>query len=63
MSDIKLFRLDRSGVVELEGKSVAVEKSLQTLIDENLEPLLGIRFLASEYLTGKPRSLKGLAGC
>lgn len=53
MSDIKLFRLDRSGVVELEGKSVAVEKSLQTLIDANLEPLLGVRFLASEYLTGK----------
>lgn len=48
-----MFRLGKAGVVELEGASVAVEKSLQTLIDENLESLLGIRFLASEYLTGK----------
>lgn len=53
MSDIKIFRLGKSGVVELEGKSVAVEKSLQTLIEKHLEALLGVRFLASEYVTGK----------
>ena len=55
MSDIKIFRLGKSGVVELEGKSVAVEKSLQTLIEKHLEALLGVRFLASEYVTGKTR--------
>jgi predicted transport protein len=32
---------------------VAVEKSLQTLIERHLEAFLGIRFLASEYATGK----------
>lgn len=53
MSDIKLFRLDRTGVTELRSGSVALEKSLQTLIERNLEPFLGIRFVASEYSTGK----------
>ncbi len=53
MSDIKLFRLGVGGVQELGGESVAVEKSLQTLMERNLEPLLGVRFLASEFRTGK----------
>lgn len=52
MSDIKLFRLHDGQVAELEGHSVAVEKSLQNLIEHHLEALLGIRFLASEYSTG-----------
>jgi predicted transport protein len=53
MSDIKLFRTNGGTVCELEGRSVALEKSLQTLIEKNLDIFLGIRFLASEYLTGK----------
>lgn len=53
MSDIKLFRLLSSGCVELTGRSAQVEKSLQTLCEQNLEALLGVRFLASEYSTGK----------
>src|SRR5215212_4797039 len=40
-------------VTELVGYSVAVEKSLQTLIEKHLEAFLGVRFLASEYSTGK----------
>lgn len=52
MSDIKLFHLQNGQVAELEGHSVSVEKSLQNLIERHLEPLLGIRFLASEYSTG-----------
>lgn len=40
-------------MTELEGKSVALEKSLQTLIESNLDSFLGIRFLATEYKTGK----------
>ena len=51
MSDIKLFRTNGK-VEELSGTSVAVEKSLQSLFEHNLEPLLGVRFLASEYSTG-----------
>lgn len=53
MSDVKLFRINGSTVNELEGKSVALEKSLQTLIERHLDTFLGIRFLATEHSTGK----------
>jgi predicted transport protein len=53
MGEIKLFRVTGNSVTELAGTSVAVEKSLQTLIEGNLEAFLGVRFLASEYPTGK----------
>lgn len=53
MGDIKLFRVAAGGVTQLEGKSVVVEKTLQTLMEHNLEAFLGVRFLASEYGTGK----------
>jgi predicted transport protein len=54
MSDIKLFRInDVMSPVELASKSVALEKSLQTLIETHLEIFLGVRLLASEYSTGK----------
>ncbi len=53
MSDIKLFKLGNCTVQELPGRSVALEKSLQELMERNLETFLGVRFLASEYSTGK----------
>lgn len=53
MADIKLYKINSDRVLELEGRSMAIEKSLQTLIEQNMETLLGIRFLASEYSTGK----------
>ncbi|MEI7845512.1 MAG: DUF5655 domain-containing protein [Chloroflexota bacterium] len=53
MSDIKLFQINGNTVSPIEGKSVAVERSLQTLIEKHMEAFLGVRFLASEYLTGK----------
>lgn len=53
MSDIKLFRTQADSVTQLEGQSVALEKSLQTLIEKHLDVFLGIRFLATEYSTGK----------
>jgi RecB family endonuclease NucS len=53
MSDIKLFQINGSEVRELAGQSVAVEKSLQILIENHLEAFLGVRLLASEYSTGK----------
>lgn len=53
MGDIKLFRLSEDNVEELIGQSVAVEKSLQHIIERHLETFLGVRFLASEYSTGK----------
>jgi RecB family endonuclease NucS len=53
MSDLKLFKLENGKVQELEGQSVSVEKSLQSLLEKHLESFLGVRFVASEYGTGK----------
>lgn len=53
MADLKLFKLNGATVAELDGQSVAVEKSLQALIEKHLEAFLGVRFLATEYSTGK----------
>src|SRR5690606_35911608 len=53
MSDIKLFRVAAGAPVsELATQSPQVEKSLQNLFEKNLEALLGVRFLATEYSTG-----------
>lgn len=53
MSDIKLFNMTSDTVEELPGQAVAIEKTLQTMMENHLEALLGVRFLASEYSTGK----------
>lgn len=52
MSDIKLFRIASDGASELTGATMVVERRLQNLFEQNLEALLGIRFLASEFSTG-----------
>lgn len=53
MSDIKLFRLENGQAAELQGQASDLEKPLQNLIEANLLPMLGIRFVATEYATGK----------
>ncbi|MDO9713148.1 DUF5655 domain-containing protein [Paracraurococcus lichenis] len=56
MADFKLFRIGPSAASEIPGKSAQVEKSLQTLFEANIETLLGVRFLATEFTTGKLHS-------
>jgi transposase len=51
MSDFKLFRVSSAGVSELQAATLPLERSLQTLFEQNLDRLLGIRFLASEHRT------------
>ena len=51
MSDSRLFQIESADARELEGTSSVLEKSLQTLIERNLETFLGVRFLASEFVT------------
>lgn len=51
ISDIKLFHLNGSGLSEFTGTTDAIERSLQTLFERNLEPLAGVRFLATEFTT------------
>ena len=53
MSDIQLFRLVDKVATEIKGSSSELEKPLQNLIEANLEALLAIRFLATEYSTGR----------
>lgn len=53
MSDIQLFRHCAGRVQELPGKAAAVEKDLQRLIESHMETFLGVRFLDTEYSTGK----------
>lgn len=53
MADLKLFHLAAGGPKEIPSQSAAVEKSLQALFEANLEALLGVRFLATEYTTGQ----------
>jgi predicted transport protein len=53
MSDIQLFRLASGIARELPGRAAAVEKQLQNLIEAQMPTFLGVRFLASEYVTGK----------
>ncbi len=60
MSDIKLFALSDQATTELTGKSATLEKELQGQIEMNMEVFLGVRFLATEYGTGKTH--KGLVG-
>ena len=52
MSDTRLFSIGQDGANEIPGTAIAIEKSLQGLIEFNLESLLGVRFLATEYHTG-----------
>jgi predicted transport protein len=52
MSDLKLFKLLADQVTELPVSSMALEKSLQSLIEKHLDTFLGVTFLASEYSTG-----------
>lgn len=53
MSDIQLFRLQAGVATELAGRAAPLEKALQSLIEGQMETLLGVRFLATEYVTGK----------
>jgi len=53
VTDLKVFRLGEDGRdVELQGSTVALEVNLQRRFEAGMEAMLGIRFLASEYLTG-----------
>jgi len=54
MSDIQLFRLSTHGdATELQSRPATLERHLQSLIEAQMPTFLSIRFLASEYITGK----------
>ncbi|MEV3853177.1 transporter [Streptomyces sp. NPDC050095] len=53
MSNLKVFKVRGRDVTEVPGEAVSVEVELQRLIEANMETMLGIRFLATEYRTGR----------
>jgi predicted transport protein len=53
MGQLRLFRLKGSAVNELEGRSVAKEKTLQNQIEHHMDEFLDVRFLASEHPMGE----------
>lgn len=54
MTDLRVFRRGADGSeVELRGSAVRLERELQRRVEAGLEAMLGIRFLASEYPTGR----------
>lgn len=53
MSEIRVFKLSGETALEVAGVPGGLEKSLQTLVEKNLESMFGIRFLKTEYPTGK----------
>ena len=57
MGDIKLFRYGPTKAIELEGKTVVIEKTLQTLMEKQLDAFLGVH--ASRRSTPPVRPMAG----
>ncbi len=53
MSALQIFRISKGKALEIEGKSVALERGLQAFVEANLDTLFGVRFVATEHSTGK----------
>jgi predicted transport protein len=53
MADIRLFSTQGKNAIELKGKSLEMERSLQQYIENNCIELLGVHFLSTEYTTGR----------
>src|SRR6056297_2909854 len=48
------YKINNKGkAIQLERKDLKLEKELQSLVEDNLQELFGITFLASEYSTGE----------
>ncbi|MFJ2843574.1 DUF5655 domain-containing protein [Streptomyces griseofuscus] len=50
MSSLKLFHTTNSGVTEVLPRLAEAEADVQDLIEAHMETMLGVRFLASEYV-------------
>jgi len=51
MSDIQLFRVGPQTTTELPQRTAGLERELQRLVETHMESLLGVRFLATEFVT------------
>lgn len=55
MADVKLFNVKSGVAAEIKAGPMALERSLQRLFEANLETLLGVKVLASEYTISEGR--------
>lgn len=53
MADLKVFRIEHGVASEIPAKTFALERHLQELLEANMETVFGVRFLQTEYITGK----------
>ena len=53
MSELRLFVIGAGKTAELSPQFFKLEREVQTLFEANLETLLGVRFVASEFATGQ----------
>ena len=53
MSDIKLFQFSADDALPLPSHTAPLERELHNLMQKHMECFLGIRFVASEYSTGR----------
>ncbi len=53
MSELRLFTIAAGKATECPALAYKLEKEIQTLFEANLEALLGVRFVASEFSTGQ----------
>ncbi|KPI02833.1 protein of unknown function DUF91 [Actinobacteria bacterium OK074] len=49
MTDLKVFHIAGGRARKINGGHVPLERHLQSLVEQNMETMLGVRFLASEY--------------
>lgn len=56
MSNLQLFRVVKNRAVELEGGSEGLERTLQSLLEANLQEFFGVRFVGTEVSTGEAHS-------
>lgn len=52
MSNIQLFRVVKGRAAELDGAAEGLEKTLQNLLEANLQEFFGVRFVGTEVSTG-----------
>lgn len=52
MSDLKLYRIANGSAIEMVASASKLEKDLQTIIEDNMRTLFGVRLLKSEFSTG-----------
>lgn len=52
MSELRLFSLQNGVADESHPKAFKLEKEVQDIFEKNLETLLGVRFVASEFVAG-----------